>query len=94
VSRVDVWPEISDYIGSKRGLDEWISVPIGSPWDGMKQLGSHTTTERTSKTQEQEFMMVLKRGGLPLAKQQFTRGRHVFLREGKVSLTERDQDGQ
>jgi hypothetical protein len=50
--------EIFDYIGSGRGIEEGTSVPIGSLWDRMKHLGSHTTTERR---QEQEFRMALKR---------------------------------
>jgi hypothetical protein len=43
-------------------MKEWTSVPIGSPWDRMKQLGSHTTTERTNRRQEQEFRAALKTG--------------------------------
>jgi hypothetical protein len=42
-------------------LEEWTSVPIGSPRDRMKQLGSHTTAEQTNKKQEQEFGTALKR---------------------------------
>jgi hypothetical protein len=42
-------------------MEEWESVPVGSPWDGMKPLGSHKTTERTNRRPEQEFMMALKR---------------------------------
>jgi hypothetical protein len=37
---------------------EWNSGPqflLARPWDGMKQQGSHTTTERTYGRQEQEF---------------------------------------
>jgi hypothetical protein len=44
-------------------MKEWISVPIGSPWDRMKPMGSHTITERTNRRQEQEFRMGLKEGG-------------------------------
>jgi hypothetical protein len=57
------WPEISDYIGSRREMEKWASVPIYSPWDSMKSLGSHMTTERTNRREEQEFRMALKRGG-------------------------------
>jgi hypothetical protein len=36
--------------------------PLARPWGRMKPLGSHTTTERTNRTQEQEFRMtVIKR---------------------------------
>jgi hypothetical protein len=55
-SKVIGWPEISDYIGSRREIEEWAPVLIGLPWDRMKLLGSHMTTEQTSKRQEQEFM--------------------------------------
>jgi hypothetical protein len=52
------WLEISEYIciGSRREMEEWTSVPIGSAWDRMKPLGSHTTTERTNSRQEQELI--------------------------------------
>jgi hypothetical protein len=50
------WPEISDYIGNGREMKEWNSVPIGSPWDRMKPLGSHTTAERSNGWQTQEFV--------------------------------------
>jgi hypothetical protein len=43
-------------------MEEWASVPIGLPWHRMKLLGSHMTTERTSRGPKQEFMMALKRG--------------------------------
>jgi hypothetical protein len=43
-------------------MEEWTFVPIGSPWDRMKSLGSHMTTERTNRRQEQEFVMALRRG--------------------------------
>jgi hypothetical protein len=33
----------SDYIGSRRIMEEWTSVPIGSLLHRMKQLGSHMT---------------------------------------------------
>jgi hypothetical protein len=57
------WPEISDYIGSRRESEEWNSIPIGSSWDRMKPLGSHTTTDRTNRRQEQEFRKAPKTGG-------------------------------
>jgi hypothetical protein len=44
-------------------MEEWTSVPIGSPWDRIKQLSSYTITKRTNRRQAQEFRMVLKRGG-------------------------------
>jgi hypothetical protein len=44
-------------------MEEWTSVPFGSLWDRKKPLGSHTTTERTNRRQEQELRMALKRGG-------------------------------
>jgi hypothetical protein len=44
-------------------MKKWTSVPTGShKWDGMKPLGSHTTTERIRRRQAQEFRMALKRG--------------------------------
>jgi hypothetical protein len=43
-------------------MEEWTSVPIGSPRDSMKPLGSHPTTERTNRRLEQEFRMNLKMG--------------------------------
>jgi hypothetical protein len=55
---------ISDYVGRRREMEEWSSVLIGSLWDRMKSLGSHTTTEQTNRRQDQEFRMVLKRGSL------------------------------
>jgi D-alanyl-D-alanine dipeptidase len=57
------WPEISGYVGSRREMEEWTSVPIGSPWDRMKPLGSHTTSEQTNRRQEQEFKKAMKGGG-------------------------------
>jgi hypothetical protein len=63
-SRVVGWPEISDYIGSRKEMEELTSGPIGSLWDRMKPLGSHRTTERTNRRKEQESMIALKRGGL------------------------------
>jgi hypothetical protein len=42
-------------------MEKWTPVPIGSPWDRMKPLGSHMTAERTNRKQEQEFRMTLKR---------------------------------
>jgi hypothetical protein len=89
-SRVIGWPETSDYIGSRREIKEWISVSIGSPLDRMKLLGSHTTTERTSRKQEQEFRMAQKRGGLAgLGKRQ---GKSVRLCwAGNRSVMERGQ---
>jgi hypothetical protein len=62
-SRIIGWPEISNYIGSRKEMEEWISIPIGWPWKRMKLLGSHTTTERPNRRQEQEFWLALKRGG-------------------------------
>jgi hypothetical protein len=56
-------PEIYDYVGSRREVKKWSSVPIGSPWDRMKPLGPHTIIQRTEKRQEQEFRMAQKRGG-------------------------------
>jgi hypothetical protein len=47
---------------NREGNGMWTSVPTGSPWDRMKPLESHTTTERTNRRQEQEFRMALKRG--------------------------------
>jgi hypothetical protein len=44
-------------------MDEWTSVPSGSPWDRMKPLGSHMTTEQTNRRQEQKFRMGMKRCG-------------------------------
>jgi hypothetical protein len=55
-SRVIDWSEISDYVGSRREMEDWTLAPIGSLWDTMKLLGSHTTTERTNRRQEHEFM--------------------------------------
>jgi hypothetical protein len=52
-----------DYIGSRREMEEWTSVPFGSPWNTTKLQGSHMTTEQTNRRQEQEFRLVLKRGG-------------------------------
>jgi hypothetical protein len=40
-------------------MEEWTSVPIGSPWDKMKQLGSHMTAEQTNRKQEQEFNLLV-----------------------------------
>jgi hypothetical protein len=54
--------EIVDCVGSRKEIEEWTSVPIGSPWERMKPLGLHTTTERTIRRQEREFRMVLKTG--------------------------------
>jgi hypothetical protein len=50
-------------MGNRKEMEELTSVLIGSPWDGMKLLGCHATTEQTNRRQEQEFMMALKRGG-------------------------------
>jgi hypothetical protein len=61
-SRVIGWLEILGYIGSWREIEKRTSVPNGSPWERMKLLGSHMTTERTNRRQEQEYMMTLKRG--------------------------------
>jgi hypothetical protein len=44
-------------------MEERASVPIGLPWDRMKPLDSHTTTEQTNRKPEQEFMVALKRSG-------------------------------
>jgi hypothetical protein len=44
-------------------MEEWTSVPSGSPWDRKKPQSTHMTTERTNRRQEQEFRMALKRGG-------------------------------
>jgi hypothetical protein len=76
-SQVIGWLEISDYIGSSREMEEWASVPIGLPWDKMKLLGSHVTTERTDKTRTGVYN-TLKRGVLAgLGK---TRGKSVRVR--------------
>jgi hypothetical protein len=60
-SRVISLLEILEYVGSRREMEEWTSVSIGLPWNRMKQLGFHTTTEQTSRRQEQEFMKTCKR---------------------------------
>jgi hypothetical protein len=44
-------------------MEEWTSVPIGSPWGRKKPLDSHTATERTNRRQVEEFRMALKSGG-------------------------------
>jgi hypothetical protein len=44
-------------------MEEWTCFPTGWSWKRMKSLGSHTTTERTNRRQEQDFRMALKRGG-------------------------------
>jgi hypothetical protein len=61
-SQVIGWLEILYYIGNRKEIEEWTSVPIGSPWDRMKPLCCHAPTEQTNRRQEQEFMMALKRG--------------------------------
>jgi hypothetical protein len=50
-----------DYIGSRREMEKWTSVPFGSPRNTMKLLGCHMTSERTNRRQEEEFRMALKR---------------------------------
>jgi hypothetical protein len=50
-SQIISWLEILDYIGSMREMEESTSFPIGLPWDRMKPLGSHMTTERTNRRQ-------------------------------------------
>jgi hypothetical protein len=55
-SQIISWLEISDYIGRRREMEEWNSIPIVSLWDRMKPLGSHMTTEQTNRRQEQEFL--------------------------------------
>lgn len=45
-------------------MEDWISVPNALPWNKMKPLGYHATTERTNRRQEQEFWMALKRAVL------------------------------
>jgi hypothetical protein len=56
------WPEISDYIKSRREMEEWTSVPIGSLGDRMKLLASHMTTKRTNRRQAYEFWWPWKGG--------------------------------
>jgi hypothetical protein len=45
VSLVIGWPEVLDYIGSRREMEEPTSVPLGLLRDRMKPLGFHMTTE-------------------------------------------------
>jgi hypothetical protein len=42
-------------------MEEWASAPTDLPWNRMKPLGYHATTERTNRRQEQEFRMALNR---------------------------------
>jgi hypothetical protein len=58
------WLEILDYIGSKREMEERNSVSTGLLWGRMKLLGSHMTTVRTNRRQQQEFRMALKRDSI------------------------------
>jgi hypothetical protein len=44
-------------------IEEWASVSIGSPWERMKPMGSHTIAELTIRRQKREFRMVLETGG-------------------------------
>jgi hypothetical protein len=46
------WPEISGYVGSRRELEEWGSVPTDSLWGRMKLLGSLRTTKGTKRSPE------------------------------------------
>jgi hypothetical protein len=46
-------------LGIGKEMEEWASVGIGSPWNRMKPPGSHTTTDRTNRRQEQESRMAL-----------------------------------
>jgi hypothetical protein len=54
---------ISNYVGSRREMEEWIHFPLARWWDRMKPLGSNTTIERTNRRQEQKFKKTLKKGG-------------------------------
>jgi hypothetical protein len=39
------WAENFGLCRKQGEMEEWASVPIGLPWDRMKQLGTHMTTE-------------------------------------------------
>jgi hypothetical protein len=55
---------------------------LAGPWDRLEQLGSHPTTERTSRRKEQEFNLALKRGGFAgLGKRQEKKCKGVLGRE-------------
>jgi hypothetical protein len=60
-SQVIGLPEIAGYVRNRKEMEELTSVPIGPPWDRTKLLGCHATTELTSRSQEHEFMLALKR---------------------------------
>jgi hypothetical protein len=45
-SQVTDWPQIPDYKGSRREIEEWTSAPIGPLWARMKLLGSHMAKHR------------------------------------------------
>jgi hypothetical protein len=59
VFKVDVRAEgnnrvagISGYIGNRRELEEWISVPVGSPVGQNETANNHWLHERTNRRQE------------------------------------------
>jgi hypothetical protein len=48
-------------------MEEWNLVPVGSPTGQNETASTHwlpTTNKRTSRRQEQDIRMALKRGGL------------------------------
>jgi hypothetical protein len=63
VSHIIGRPEISDYIASRMVMEKLALIPNASPRDGIKPLDSHTTTERTSRRQKQEFRILWKTDG-------------------------------